>query len=153
VLAAALMAVCGSGLVVLNQYLAQLVQNGPQPSGRNAIDPLSAYLRTSPARTCTCRTGESSGSLRLLNGGKLPLDPAPGEIAGDPRATPAPSKRWRLKTPFSSPTPENEVFDGDKGAHGRPGAIGRSSPRGPEADRRPPLSAIFQVYRYVAVAP
>ena len=154
VLAAALMAVCGSGLVVLNQYLAQLVQNGPTAVWTDAIDPLSAYLRTSPARHMYVPDWGIIGSLRLLNGGKLPLDPAPGEIAGDPKSHARAVKALAAEDAvFIAHTPENEVFDGDKA---RMDALARLAGHRPEvlkliADRH--SRPIFQVYRYVAVAP
>jgi len=153
-LAAVLIAICGSGVVVLNQYLAQLVQNGPTAVWTDAIDPLSAYLRTSPARHMYVPDWGIIGSLRLLNGGKLPLDPAPGEIAGDPKSHARAVKALAAEDAvFIAHTPENEVFDGDKA---RMDALARLAGHRPEvlkliADRH--SRPIFQVYRYVAVAP
>jgi 4-amino-4-deoxy-L-arabinose transferase-like glycosyltransferase len=134
-LAAALIAVCGSGLVVLNQYLAQLVQNGPTTVWTDAIDPLSAYLRASPARRMVAVDWGVINPLRILDRGRLPLEQASAEIPAD--------------AVFISHTPGNEVLPGGS-AH--MDALAQLAGRRPEVlavinDRhhRP----IFQVYRYV----
>jgi hypothetical protein len=151
VLAAALIAVCGSGLVVLNQYLAQLVENGPTAIWTDAIDPLSDYLRTSPARRMYVVDWGILNTLRILNEGELPLDMAPEETPGD-----AGSRAGAVKAlaadgvVFIAHTYGNEVF---QGVNARLHALARSAGYRPDilqviADRK--HRPIFAVYSYVA---
>ncbi len=150
VLVAGLVVVCGSGLVVLNQYLAQLVENGTSTVWTDAIDPLSACLRASPARHVYVVDWGIVNPLRVLSGGKLPLDLAPEETPEGPNSQADTLKALGAKDAvFIAHTEGNEVFPG---VNARMEALARSAGYRPEtlkviADRhhRP----IFQVYRYV----
>lgn len=73
VLTAVLALVCGSNLVVLNQHLAQLVERGPTAVWTDAIEPLSTYLDGAGARHVYVADWGILDSLRLLDGGRLPL--------------------------------------------------------------------------------
>ncbi len=150
-LLAVLTAVCGSGMVVLNQHLAQLLENGPTTVWTDAIDPLSGYLRASPARPMYVVDWGIINCLRILNAGKLPLDLAPEEIPGNVKSHAGAVKL--LEAPaavFIAHTQGEEAFPG---VNARLDSLARSAGLHPEvlkviADRnhRP----IFQVYRYVA---
>jgi len=149
-LAAVLILICGSGLVVLNQYLAQAVVNGPTTIWTDAIDPLSAYLPTSPARRMYVVDWGILNSLRILNGGKLPLDLALTEVPGDPKSRVNAVKALAAQDAvFIAHTSGNEILPGMNAGMD---ALARSAGYRPEVvkviadrNRRP----IFQVYRYV----
>jgi 4-amino-4-deoxy-L-arabinose transferase-like glycosyltransferase len=150
-LVAVLIAVCGSGLVVLNQYLAQAAVNGTTTIWTDAIDPLSIYLRSSPARHMYVADWGIINSLRILNGGELPLDLAPAELAPDPNSRASAVKALVAEDAvFIAHTSGNEIFPG---VNARTDALVQPAGYHPEvvkliADRnhRP----VFQVYRYVA---
>jgi hypothetical protein len=150
-LAVVLAVVCGSNLVVSNQYLAQLVENGPTTVWTDAINPLAAYLGTSPARHMYVTDWGIINSLRILDAGRLPLDLAPEESAGDPKSHAAALKTLESQDSiFVGHTAGNESVPG---ANARLDALAGSGGYRPETlsviadrNRRP----IFQVYRYVA---
>ena len=150
-LAVVLAVVCGSNLVVSNQYLAQLVENGPTTVWTDAINPLAAYLGTSPARHMYVTDWGIINSLRILDAGRLPLDPAPEESAGDPKSHAAALKTLESQDSiFVGHTAGNESVPG---ANARLDALAGSGGYRPEIlsviadrNRRP----IFQVYRYMA---
>jgi 4-amino-4-deoxy-L-arabinose transferase-like glycosyltransferase len=149
-LIAILVVVCGSNLVVLNQYLAQFIEYGPTTVWTDAIGPLSAYLRTSPARRIYEVDWGILPSLRILNAGQLPLEPLPDQRTANAKDRAAALEAVASKDAvFLSHTEGNEAFPGINAALD---AVARSAGYRPQvlkviADRfnRP----IFQVYRYV----
>jgi len=153
-LAAVLIAICGSGLVVLNQYLAQLVQDGPTVVWTDAINPLSTYLRRTSARRVWVVDWGILNSLRILNAGKLPLDLTPQEIPGDAQSQAAAVRAMGVDDAvFLAHTPGNEMFLGVNAALDR--AARAAGLRHEvlaiinDGHHRP----VFQVYRYVEAAP
>ncbi len=137
VLMAVALTVCGSSLIVLDQYLGQLVENGPTAIWTDAINPLSAYLRTCKARRIYVVDWGMMNSLRILNAGALPLDLAAESGVSVPDAV------------FIAHTPGNEIF---QGVNSRMDDLARSA-----GERKETLKVIddrhdrpiFQVYRYV----
>ena len=83
-LAATVVIVCGSNLVVLNQHLAQLVQCGNTVIWTDASEPLSAYMAGVPAAHVYVLDWGILDVLRALNRGRLPLEFARGPLEGDP---------------------------------------------------------------------
>jgi hypothetical protein len=83
-LAAIVVVVCGSNLVVLNQHLAQLVQCGNTVIWTDASEPLSAYMAGVPAAHVYVLDWGILDVLRALNRGRLPLEFARGPLEGDP---------------------------------------------------------------------
>jgi 4-amino-4-deoxy-L-arabinose transferase-like glycosyltransferase len=152
-LIAVLVTVCGSNAVVLNQYLAKLVENGPTVVWTDAINPLSEYLRTVPAHHMYVWDWGIMNSLRILNGGKLPLELPHEEVAGDDDSRAAAAALLTAPDAIVVAHSEgNEIFEG---VNERVRALARSAGYRPEvlkviADRgnRP----IFQVFRFVEAA-
>jgi len=73
VLAVVLVVVTGSGLAVMNQYYAEMVQYGGAQSWSDSIYRLSDYLKGMSAPAMFCVDWGILDSLRVLNHGKLPL--------------------------------------------------------------------------------
>jgi 4-amino-4-deoxy-L-arabinose transferase-like glycosyltransferase len=82
-LALALVLLCGSNLVVLNQYHVQAVRNGGALNWNDAIVPLNAYLKDVPASRMFCVDWGILDSLRLLSRGRLPV-----RVGSDPVSKP-----------------------------------------------------------------
>ena len=70
---AAVVLVCGSNLLLLNNYYARLIRNGGSVTWTDAIYPLSDYLKTVPARQVFSLDWGLIDPLRLLNRGHLEL--------------------------------------------------------------------------------
>lgn len=71
---------CGSGLLVINHYLAQAIRNGSPGSWSNAIFPLSDALSKYNARKIFLTDWGMTDNLRLLHQGRLPLLVASGPL-------------------------------------------------------------------------
>jgi 4-amino-4-deoxy-L-arabinose transferase-like glycosyltransferase len=149
-LTAALVLVCGSNVIVLNQYLAQFIAYGSTTAWTDAINPLSAYLRTVQAHRVYVVDWGALCPLRILNGGQLPLESAPDLRAGDAASRAAALKALAVQDAvFISHTRDNEALLGITAALD---SVARSAGYSaqilrviPDRFHRP----IFQVYRYV----
>lgn len=74
---------CLSNLAVTNQYLADLIQDGPAIRFSDAINPLKRYLQTSKAERIFIADWGFIEPLCLLTEGNLPVENA---LVGDPDA-------------------------------------------------------------------
>jgi hypothetical protein len=72
------------GMLVINEYHAQMVRNGGAQAWNDAIFPLSRYLRQVPAAWVFCLDWGIMDQLRFLNKGRLPL-----AMGGDQVSKPA----------------------------------------------------------------
>jgi 4-amino-4-deoxy-L-arabinose transferase-like glycosyltransferase len=72
-LAVVVVLVAGSGLLVTNEYFAQLVRNGTGEAWTDAIFPLSDYLKTVKAQLIYIDDWGIFDTLHLLHRGRLPL--------------------------------------------------------------------------------
>lgn len=105
----------GTNLLVSNQHLAQLIQNGPGKVWTDAIYPLSETLRNTPASEVFINDWGILDTLRLLDRGKLPL-----RVGSDPLSKPQLDEadrkvvleRLRPDAIFVSHTDGNEEFPG-----------------------------------------
>ena len=91
---------CGSSLLLTNQYYSQLIRNGSALTWTDAIYPLSDYLKTVPARDVFVLDWGMFDNLRALNRGTLNL------LVGDVFSRDAMSEEDR-KTARSIAQPEN----------------------------------------------
>jgi hypothetical protein len=66
----------GANLMVTNQYLEQLIENGPGDTWTDAIFWLADYLPTQPTRDIYAVDWGTMNPLRLLDRGTLPLEEA-----------------------------------------------------------------------------
>ena len=117
VLAAALAVPLAAGVLVTNEYHAEMVRNGSTAGWTTALFPLSGYLKTHPAKSVFCMDWGMLNSLRLLSDGQLKLyvgtDPVYNKkdlSADDLRAV-----QWMLTQPdaeFVAHTPDAEFFPG-----------------------------------------
>jgi 4-amino-4-deoxy-L-arabinose transferase-like glycosyltransferase len=111
-----LLLVIPSSLLVTNEYYRMLRRNGGTAIWSDAVYPLSSFLHDLPATQIMPIDWGAFDSLRLLNGGKLPL-----RVGADPLSKPtldaqdqATVRDW-LKTPgtiFLEYTQPNEVLPG-----------------------------------------
>lgn len=106
----------GSSLLVSNQYLAQLITNGPGKAWTDALGPLSDRLRQIPAKQIYINDWGMFDTLQVLNRGRLPL-----RVGSDPLSKPRLDEndvrvvRERLALAgsiFVSHTDGNEEFPG-----------------------------------------
>ena len=65
--------VCGANALVINQYYVDAVRNGGALNWTDAIYPLAAFLRETPANTVFAVDWGILDNLRLLSRGSLPL--------------------------------------------------------------------------------
>ena len=70
-----------SGALVINEYYATMLRNGPTPGWTDAILPLSKYLKDNPAKYVICMDWGYLDGLRVLNAGKLPLATGSEEVS------------------------------------------------------------------------
>jgi len=62
-----------SGGLVINEYYATMLRNGPTPGWTDAVLPLAKYLKDTSAKNVICMDWGFVNGLRVLDGGKLPL--------------------------------------------------------------------------------
>ena len=105
-----------TGLAVINQYRVLMARNGGAVNWSDAIYALSDYLKTVPAREIFCVDWGLTGSLHLLNHGRLPLRVGSEELA---KAEWSPADRGQLTVMVTGPdhvflahTAELEIFRG-----------------------------------------
>jgi hypothetical protein len=72
-LAALVVVVCGSNILVTNQYLAQAVVRGPGAVWTDAINPLAEYLKQLPAQRVYVMDWGIVDAIRLLDRGQVAL--------------------------------------------------------------------------------
>lgn len=105
-----------SGVLVSNQYLAQLISNGPGKVWTDAIFPLSGRLKAIPARHVFINDWGMFDALQVLSQGRLPL-----QVGSDPLSKPELNEndlrvmreRFELDGAiFVSHTDGNEEFSG-----------------------------------------
>jgi 4-amino-4-deoxy-L-arabinose transferase-like glycosyltransferase len=151
--AAAVAALAASGLLVTNQYHAQMVQNGGGLNWTEAIYPLTGAVKKMPARHFIVIDWGILDTLRLLGRGSLPL-----VMGCDPVSKPAldDADRQRVLSWVSEPsnifighTEGNEFFAGSrKNLHEAAAGFGFRAEMlhvTPDLHGRP----LFEVFRFV----
>ena len=109
---------CGSNLLLTNEYYARMVRNGGALNWTDAVFPLSAFLKNTAARSVTVVDWGYADTLRLLNQGKLPLRQAISQLS---RADLDDAGRAQLREFLAAPeslfvshTEGNEFFPGSR---------------------------------------
>ena len=115
-LAAIVVFLAGANALVINEYFAQLVRNGPAREWTDAIYPLSDCLSRVKARAVYINDWGMLDTLRMLNRGELPL-----RVGSDPLSKPQldpEDRRVALEriadgdAVFAGHTDDNELFKG-----------------------------------------
>ncbi len=126
--AAALLAatalVCASNLLVLNEYLTQVIRAGTTVLWTDAIDPLSAYLRDVKTTHVYVMDWGILDNLRALHRGTLPLEDGPTAFLTGGNEKLPPEMLARDGALFLGHTRGNEI---DRGMAARLEALGRSA--------------------------
>ncbi|HVX65666.1 MAG TPA: hypothetical protein VHA11_03640, partial [Bryobacteraceae bacterium] len=140
---------CGSSLLVLNQHLAQVVENGNTVLWTDAVDPLTKYLRTSPAQHIYVMDGGIFDALRALGEGTLPIADGPDAFLRESTKKLPPEMLARGDALFVGHTEGNEI---DIGTGARLDALAQSAGVRKHvvktiADRKD--RPVFEVYRFL----
>jgi len=141
-LAALVVVVCGSNMLVTNQYWRQAVVRGPAPFGPTPSIPLAEYLKQLPAQRVSSWTGDPRTRYALLIGARvaLPCGERASLQGGDGRERPAdgPGDAGGARDGLRSATPRETRFQ----RHQRPirggGRRGRISQAGAPSHRPMP---------------
>jgi hypothetical protein len=88
VLAGTLLTLAAANCVVTNQFLAELIQDGPASAWTDAVFPLADYLRSQTSTDIYTVDWGTNNSLRLLDRGTLRLQEATFAILKDPPEAP-----------------------------------------------------------------
>jgi hypothetical protein len=116
VLAALVGVVCGSNMLVTNQYLAQAVVRGPGAVWTDAINPLAEYLKHLPAQRVYVMDWGIFDAIRLLDRGQVALrlgsEPVSKEKMDDNDLQMVHEMLAAPETVFVGHTEGNEVFSG-----------------------------------------
>jgi hypothetical protein len=140
---------CGSNLLVLNEHLAQVVENGNTVLWTDAIYPLSAHLRGVPARHVYVMDWGMFDALRALNEGTLPIENGPDVFLRDTEKKLPPEMLAAPGNVFLGHTDGNEV---DTGTAARLEALAQSAGLRKHVSKTIPDRKghpIFEVYRFV----
>jgi hypothetical protein len=140
---------CGSNFLVLNEHLAQVVEGGNTVLWTDAIDPLAARLRATPARHVYVMDWGMFDALRALSEGTLPLEHGPDVFLRDTEKKLPPAMLARPDALFLGHTEGNEV---DTGTAARLDALAESAGLRKHvaktiADRKG--RPVFEVYRFL----
>ena len=115
-LAALVAVVCGSNLLVTNQYLAQAVVRGPGAVWTDAINPLAEYLKSVPAQRVYVMDWGIFDAIRLLDQGQVALRVGSDQVSKEKMDD---SDRQLVREMLAAPetvfvghTEGNEVFSG-----------------------------------------
>jgi hypothetical protein len=105
------------GVLVTNEYHAQMVRNGGTAAWSPALFPLSDDLRARAPKAVFCMDWGMLNSLRLLHEGRIPLYPGSDPVFPRRVLTPADRRliEWMLAQPdavFVAHTPDAESFAG-----------------------------------------
>ncbi|MGO9096644.1 MAG: ArnT family glycosyltransferase [Bryobacteraceae bacterium] len=115
-LAALVAVVCGSNLLVTNQYLAQAVVRGPGAVWTDAINPLAEYLKQLPAQRVYVMDWGIFDAIRLLDQGQVALRVGSDQVSKEKMdSSDQQLVREMLAAPetvFVGHTEGNEVFSG-----------------------------------------
>jgi Dolichyl-phosphate-mannose-protein mannosyltransferase len=112
VLALAAVLLCGINVVVLNEHLARLIDGGSTTVWTDAIYPLSDKLRDTRATRVYVADWGILNSLRVLNRGTLPLEPAPDWFLLDNERKLPPEELAAKGAIFIGHTAGNEITAG-----------------------------------------
>jgi hypothetical protein len=115
ILAAAVAIPICAGVLVTNEYHAQIVRNGGTAGWTPALFPLTDYMEAHPAEYIFCMDWGMHNTLLLESRGSLKLYIGTDPVLDDrePTAEDLGKIRWMLDQPdteFISHTPENEFF-------------------------------------------
>ena len=115
--AAGLLFFSALGVLVTNEYHAQMVRNGGTAQWSPALFPLADDLRSRAPRTVFCTDWGMLNSLRLLDGGSISFYPGSDPVfpKHDLTAADRRSIQWMLEQPdalFVAHTPDAESFPG-----------------------------------------
>jgi 4-amino-4-deoxy-L-arabinose transferase-like glycosyltransferase len=115
VLAAAIAVPICAGVLVTNEYKAQMVRNGGTAGWTPALFPLTDYMKAQPAEFIFCMDWGMHNTLLLESRGGLKLYIGTDPVMDDrePTADDLRNIRWMIEQPdaeFISHTPENEFF-------------------------------------------
>jgi hypothetical protein len=115
ILAAAIAIPICAGVLVTNEYRAQIVRNGGTAGWTPALFPLTDYMEAHPAEYIFCMDWGMHNTLLLESRGslKLYIGTDPVLNSREPTADDLRTIRWMLDQPdaeFISHTPENEFF-------------------------------------------
>ena len=152
-LAALVVVVCGSNMLVTNQYLAQAVVRGPGAVWTDAINPLAEYLKQLPAQRVYVMDWGIVDAIRLLDRGQVALrvgsEPVSKEEMDASDLLTVQEMLAAPETVFVGHTEGNEMFSGTSARF--------AEAAGADGYRKQVLRAIgdargrpmFEVYRWV----
>ncbi|HEX8986031.1 MAG TPA: hypothetical protein VF767_11375 [Bryobacteraceae bacterium] len=148
VLAVVTALICGSNLLVLNEHLAQVIENGNTTLWTDAVSQLDEALEATPARHVYVMDWGMFDVLRALSRGVLPLEDGPDVFLRDTEKKLPPEMLARKDAIFLGHTEGNEI---NTGTAARLEALGQSVGLRKQAVRvvndrmgRP----IFELYRF-----